>query len=391
MDPHGVIERWSLPDAKPLKVTEFPAAVRLPPNVGVNGGLGFADNDRVVAWGHLGNRMVAWDAPGGNLITPVADHPMGVQSVQFAANGREIVTAGYDARVVYWDAGTGKTIRAFSNVENDSYTRDAPIAVAPGGRRGLQGAIVFDVETGLEAFRLPGAYALPSADFTHAISFGQLHQLPPNGTTPCTIWNLDTRKRVSSIEIPGVVNTSQWRQNGLTCATCAFSPDHSRLVTVATSNDPAQPGRFQVVTGWDVKTGKKLGEYQEESKGLTWQVAAADNRSAVLSAPGGRMWVVDYEKGARGDTIDEGTRNNFTGQPTFGPDGKTFAVGAPTAKSDEWGVRIYSWPEAKVLHTFAGHSAPVNALAFSPDGKTLASGSADSTVLVWDLSTVRNK
>jgi WD40 repeat protein len=35
---------------------------------------------------------------------------------------------------------------------------------------------------------------------------------------------------------------------------------------------------------------------------------------------------------------------------------------------------------------FQEHQAAINSLAFSPDGVTLASGSSDSTVLVWDVS-----
>jgi WD40 repeat protein len=35
--------------------------------------------------------------------------------------------------------------------------------------------------------------------------------------------------------------------------------------------------------------------------------------------------------------------------------------------------------------TIAGHSGPVSSVAFSPDGKTLASGNRDSTVKLWEV------
>jgi WD40 repeat protein len=71
--------------------------------------------------------------------------------------------------------------------------------------------------------------------------------------------------------------------------------------------------------------------------------------------------------------------------PTFSPDRKLLAVGVPVDRGLEFGVRLYSWPEGKVLHTFSGHRAPITALSFSADGKTIASGSDDTSVLLWDL------
>src|SRR5260221_357249 len=41
---------------------------------------------------------------------------------------------------------------------------------------------------------------------------------------------------------------------------------------------------------------------------------------------------------------------------------------------------------SKALYTYQGHSASVNAVAWSPDGKRIASGSNDHTVQVWDAA-----
>ena len=66
----------------------------------------------------------------------------------------------------------------------------------------------------------------------------------------------------------------------------------------------------------------------------------------------------------------------------FSPNGKTIASG-----SNDDTIRLWDAITGKLLKSFIGHEGSVVSVCFSPNGKTIASGSGDKTVRLWDATT----
>ena len=72
----------------------------------------------------------------------------------------------------------------------------------------------------------------------------------------------------------------------------------------------------------------------------------------------------------------------------FSPDGRTLASGAGWQDNT---LRLWDVATGEHKRTLTGHDSTVGSVAFSPDGKMLASGSGDQTLRLWDVATGEHK
>jgi WD40 repeat protein len=90
----------------------------------------------------------------------------------------------------------------------------------------------------------------------------------------------------------------------------------------------------------------------------------------------GRKKIADFPTAAKGEK-----RGAFRTPLAFSPDGKALARGTA-----DGAVELWEAAAGKKADSRAAHKGAVASLCFSPDGKRLASGGADRTVRVWDVA-----
>ena len=291
-------------------------------------------------------------------------HGIGVLSSDYSPDGSQLATMGTDGTVIIWDSSTGKELlRLIGTSEAGDFVTTKKVAYSPNGKllfasdRNL--VSIYDLVSDGLINTLDGH----QADVT-AIAVSTDGKLIASGGLDGSviIWDMSSNDS-SRLQLAGHTDAIE---------NLTFSPDGKWLVT---ASDDAS------MKIWDVITGDLLRNYKDFSGVVVGVTFSPDGKQFAFSDGMIHIWQLGLNSDE--DQIEIVNQELFTipnsASDTFSPDGSQLAG---ISGND---IKLWDAESGRELLTLTGHTGWVMGLAFSPDGKSLASTSVDGTVKIWSI------
>lgn len=288
-----------------------------------------------------------------------------ILDISFSADGSMLAavtntaTANSEYRgLVVWDVDSGKELYSLeADGDYVAFLSDGKRVVTAGH---LQGPVViWDLATGEQLYKIPAQandIAVSPDGKMLAIGTGSY-----NGGE-FILWDLEAGQAL------------QRSQGALEIYRLAFSPN-SKFVAMGM-------GRLtqRYVRVWDIEH-KMPRLIIPNLPSISSLAFSPDNARLIFGA--GKVlhtWSIDREKKIGGLPVGD-----QIGNIALSPDGKLVALAYGQLQRDP-SIFLYNFPNGQLVDTLKGHIQAVTSLAFSPDGRYLASGSWDGTVRLWEIS-----
>jgi WD40 repeat protein len=388
--------------------------------------------------------LILWDITTGDILqrfgtpavtvgtntptpTPISGHSARVITVALSPDGTRAFSAGGDNLLILWDVTTGQELRR-------EETANFPIrsmAFSPDGTIIALGSTQGDIELrNVETWELLQTLDGGDQGIVLSVAFSPSGTSLVSGSVSGTVilWDLTTQQNVILSAAGNTINTTVQGRDGHTDAvnSVTFSPDgeyilsgssdesmilwevatnklihrffgHNGAVTSVAFN--ADSDDLQAISAsldnslivWDIEQRTEIHRLFGHEDAVSAVAFLPDNRTAISGSNDGtvRVWDVDGSESIWRSAVP----STVVFSVAFSPDSRYVLSGMAdnnTTDADNntlllWDADATSPTYGQMIRRFSGHTRAVNSAAFSPDGLWALSGSADRTVMVWDV------
>src|SRR5215213_4553232 len=374
--------------------------------------------------------------------------PQSDASISFTEDGKRIATGGFDTDIIVWETETGKRLSNLIGRANMAYSVRFS---ADGNELTSGGRTRWDLRTGRGLRMIPDTgektYGVATPD-------GRLVLVRKANTNVLTLVESPSGKHLFTLTPSG--------ETGIVVRT-HFSADTTMVAVVYGAVEDQHPTQTSFTRGaqvkiWDLKTGRELRSITPSEIPMQAEFSA-DGRSIAVIGGMGQLSLWDVQSGSKLRDLSASTMPNFTPPTTIKPgqmptmpnmndlaamitntigtmsagtmgqtvtslaftsDGKLLATGGVESKANidiaammsgatnqrqkkgskqpdpadlmrdlkveaVGQVQLWDVASGQPIAAIKGHGRGVSKVAFSRDGKLLASGGTDNTIKIWDV------